>query len=216
MLLRASRATVCMAAVVGLASVASVRVGAEEPAPAVPRHRVTELTKRREAATTDGLRWLAAHQTSEGGWSAAGFGAWCRGERRSGAPSAGGGAASHDLVVSALALSALLGAGYTDDGKHEFAPTVRSALAWLKRTQRADGCLGDGEGPLGLAMHGVASLAAVEAFGMTGSAQLKDVAAKALGFLKASRDRWLSSPSEADVPTALVGWGRWRWSAPSS
>ncbi len=207
MLWSALRTTLGLCAVVVLASVGSVRAAADEPSPGAPRHRVSELTKRREAATTDALRWLAAHQTSEGGWSAAGFGAWCRGERRAGASSEGAGAASHDLVVSALALSAFLGAGYTDDGPDEFVPTVRRALAWLKRSQRADGRFGDGEGRLGLAMHGVAALAAVEAFGMIGSATLKDSAAKALGFLRASRDGWLSEQRDAEVPAALVGWG---------
>lgn len=203
----ALRTTLGRCAVGVLASVGSVRAAADEPSPGAPRHRLSALTKRREAATTDALRWLAAHQTSEGGWSAAGFGAWCRGERKAGASSEGAGAASHDLVVSALALSALLGAGYTDDGGDELAPTVRRALAWLKRSQRADGRFGDGEGRLGLAMHGVATLAAVEAFGMIGSATLKDSAAKALGFLRASREGWLSDQRDAEVPAALVGWG---------
>lgn len=87
----------------------------------------------RVAAAID---WLVRHQSPDGRWSCAGFGARCRGSRCNGA-----GDAAMDAGVTALAARALLAGGVRPDrGRH--AQALHEALGWLRASQDEDGCIG--------------------------------------------------------------------------
>ena len=87
----------------------SARVeAAETPEPAAqPAKRPDDLTDR-------GLLWLAAHQSADGGWEAAGFGSACRGAVLEPPNSDGSGLEEFDVGVTGLAAMAFLSSGYTN------------------------------------------------------------------------------------------------------
>ncbi len=88
------------------------------------------------------------------------------------------GKALYDPGVTGLALCAFLGAGYTNRGRHPFAKTVSKGLRYLKNVQDAEGCFGPRTSQHYIYNHATASLAMVEAYGMTGSPIFKGSAQK--------------------------------------
>ncbi len=129
------------------------------------------------------LQWLAAHQSPDGRWEAAGFGGWCDGNEMRDPADDGRGHTAYDVGATALTLSAFLGAGYTNRGRHPFAKTVSKGLRYLKKEQRADGCFVDPAAPWSSEQHAIATLALVEAYGITGSPIFKGAAQRSLDFL---------------------------------
>ncbi len=113
-----------------------LRRARRQPGPARPAAR-----RRAQAAVEDALKWLAAHQSPNGGWEAAGFQKWCDGKPAAQGPD-GMGKALYDPGVTGLALCAFLGAGYTNRGRHPFAKTVSKGLRYLKNIQDPEGCFG--------------------------------------------------------------------------
>jgi hypothetical protein len=162
-----------------------------------------------EAAVLDALRWLAAHQSPDGGWEGAGFHLWCDGRRVSGPGPDGLGKAGHDPGLTGLALLAFLGAGYTNRGDHPFAKTVASGLRYLKNVQDPEGCFGPRANQHYVYNHAIAALAMVEAYGMTGSAIYKGPAQKALDFIAIARNpyfAWRYGIKPGDNDTSVTGW----------
>ncbi|MGE0190896.1 MAG: prenyltransferase/squalene oxidase repeat-containing protein [Planctomycetota bacterium] len=163
-------------------------------------HRIAVEKDRQEArqAVERALRWLAAHQARDGGWDAAAFHEWCHREH---APSDmqadGAGKRTYDVGVSGLALCAFLGAGYTNRGDHEFAPTISRGLKYLKDVQDPEGCFGPQSNPQHVYNHALATLAMVEAFGMTGSPIFRGPAQRSLDFAVQARDSFLVWPDDA-------------------
>ena len=139
--------------------------------------------KKFDDAVEDALRWLAAHQSPNGGWEAAGFNRWCDGKPVSDASKMpdGLGKALYDPGVSGLALCAFLGAGYTNRGKHPFAKVVSKGLRYLKNIQDPEGCFGPRSTQQYIYNHATASLAMVEAYGMTGQPDLQGLRAARAG-----------------------------------
>ncbi|MBC7817686.1 MAG: hypothetical protein IAG10_12405 [Planctomycetaceae bacterium] len=154
-----------------------------------PIYEGRNLGKRRETARKYGgtdasekavelsLRWLAAHQNPEGYWDADGFDSLCPdGDRCTGHAglvkideegvdrlNAGKQA---DSGVTALALLAFLGAGYTHE-EGQYADQIDRTLSWLIRQQRADGYLGGKATHFEqMYCHAMATYALAEAFGM--------------------------------------------------
>ncbi len=160
--------------------------------------------KKTDDALEHDLRWLAAHQSADGGWSAAAWDRWC--DR---APTSGGqeglGKASHDVGVTGLALLAYLGAGYTNRGEHPFARTVGDGLHYLRNVQDAEGCFGPRASDSYACDHAVAALAMVEYCGMTGSSLYRSPAQKALDFLRIARDDVQGTEARAWAAAALHG-----------
>ncbi len=115
------------------------------------------------SVSADGRAWLARHQEQDGRWSAAGFGR----HDPEGDRCFGGGRATADVRVTAMALLTFLGVGYTDR-KNPHASTVRRALRFLIAQQVENGRIGarSGATPVG---HAVATLALSEAFWLTGN-----------------------------------------------
>ena len=157
------------------------------------RHRQRLAARTAPTAADDAidaaLRWLAAHQAPHGGWEAAGFGAWCQGQPVAAAQrkTDGAGSALHDVGVTGLAMCAFLGAGYTNRGEHAFARTVSRGLRYLKNVQDPEGCFGPRTAPGYLLDHAAATLAMVEALGMTGSPIFEGSAQRALDFVFLAR-----------------------------
>src|SRR5262245_55377843 len=98
----------------------------ERAAPRPSEASILEGT--RDDALADELRWLAAHQSDDGRWESAGFGAWCNGRRVQGEGPDGAGGALHDVGLTGLALLNFLASGYTHRGDHAFAKVVRNGL----------------------------------------------------------------------------------------
>jgi hypothetical protein len=173
------------------------------------RGRSTGTTARKDDAALHALRWLAAHQSDDGGWEAAGFDRWCDGKANTGEKPDGPGKAMYDAGVTGLALCAFLGAGYTNRGDHEFAKTVRKGLAYLKNVQDPEGCFGPRSTQHYIYNHATAALAMVEAYGMTESPIFKGSAQKALDFLALTRNPyyvWRYGVKPGDNDTSVTGW----------
>ena len=155
------------------------------------------------------LRWLAAHQSPDGGWGCEGWRNWCDGaENLNAVGLAGAGRPSHDVGVTGLALLAFLGAGYTNRSEGAFGKVVGNGLKYLRNVQDAEGCFGDRSTPRFVYNHAVAALAIVEAYGMTGSSIYKSPAQKALDFVAIARNpyfAWRYGVKPGDNDTAITG-----------
>jgi len=164
-----------------------------------------------DEAVEDALRWLAAHQSPDGGWGAATFDQWCDRQpvtdptRRPG----GLGKALYDPGVTGLALCAFLGAGYTNRGRHPFAKVVSRGLRYLKNIQDPEGCYGPRTSQQYIYNHATAALAMVEAYGMTASPIWKTSAQKGLDFIAMTRNpyfAWRYGIKPGDNDTSVSGW----------
>ncbi len=165
--------------------------------------------KRRDDAVLHGLRWLVAHQSEDGGWESEGFGRWCDGKEASGERPDGPGKPVYDVGVTGLALCAFLGAGYTHRGDHEFAKVVSRGLAYLKNVQDTEGCIGPRVTQHYFYNHAIASLAMVEAYGMTESPIYLSSAQKALDFIALARNpyfAWRYGVKPGDNDTSTTAW----------
>jgi hypothetical protein len=165
-------------------------------------------SRRGHDAVEHALRWLAAHQSPDGGWESEGFGRWCDGRRVAGGPD-GAGKAHYDVGVTGLSLLAFLGAGYTFRGEHPFATTVSRGLRYLRNAQDAEGCIGSRAGSHYVYSHAIAALALVEGYGMTGSNMLKVPAQKSLDFIAILRNpysAWRYGVKPGDNDTSVTGW----------
>jgi hypothetical protein len=165
--------------------------------------------KAADDAVEHALRWLAAHQSPDGGWEAAGFDKWCNGKPATGQRPDGLGKALYDPGVTGLALCAFLGAGYTNRGTHEFAKVVSKGLRYLKNVQDPEGCFGPRTTQHYIYNHATAALAMVEAYGMTGSPIFKGPAQKALDFIALARNPyfvWRYGVKPGDNDTSVTGW----------
>jgi len=168
-----------------------------------------------ENAIMSALAWLARHQSADGSWGAEAFVERCGGRRCTGI-----GDPEHDRGVTSLAVLAFLGAGFVPpllpegteataaDPVRRFGEAARKGLAWLVSKQDRLGGVG-GRGPKYMYSHAMGTLAIVEAFGMTGQAQFKDAAERALQFLVSARnpDRvWRYATGGGDNDTSVTGW----------
>ncbi|MDF1700353.1 MAG: terpene cyclase/mutase family protein [Planctomycetota bacterium] len=162
-------------------------------------------------AIDDALRWLAAHQSPDGGWEAAGFNRWCDGKPVSDASQMpdGLGKALYDPGVTGLALCAFLGAGYTNRGKHPFNKVVGRGLRYLKNIQDPEGCFGPRNTQQYIYNHATAALAMVEAYGMTGSSIWRGAAQRGLDFIALARNpyfAWRYGIKPGANDTSVSGW----------
>ena len=189
---------------------------AREATGSAPGERVSGPTRmgtipKAQIVVDDALRWLAAHQSPDGSWEAAGFVNWCDGAP-AGDPSKrpdGQGKALHDVGVTGLATLAFLGAGYTNRGKHPFCQVVSKALRYLKNVQDPEGCFGTRATQQYIYNHGAATLAMVECYGMTQSPLFKDSAQRALDFIFMSRNpymAWRYGVKPGDNDTSVTTW----------
>jgi hypothetical protein len=161
-----------------------------------------------EEAVLAGLLWLARHQEKDGRWGARAFAGRC-GE---GAACAGPGEEAADTGVTALAVLAFLGAGYTPvsrdmHGGACFGAVVREGLEWLMQAED--------RGPAGdpawgnLYNRSIAALALSEAAGLTGSERVCRSAQRAIDRLVAAQNPgagWRYTARCGDSDTSVTGW----------
>lgn len=126
-------------------------------------------TEASEQAVELSLKWLAAHQNPAGYWDADKYDAGQVEIDEEGINRQNAGKTA-DSGLTALALLAFLGAGYTQD-EGEYAETIDKALTWLIANQREDGFLGgDAAHFEQMYCHGMATYALAEAYGMQADA----------------------------------------------
>ncbi|MHC5010592.1 MAG: prenyltransferase/squalene oxidase repeat-containing protein [Planctomycetota bacterium] len=170
--------------------------------------RIGGPTGATEEAVELALQWLAAHQSPNGGWEAAGFSRWCNGRPVAEGPDGEGGA-MYDAGVTGLALLAFLGAGYTNRGSHPYTRVVGKGLRYLKSVQDPEGCFGPRTSQHFIYNHATAALAMVEAYGMTGSPIFRPSAQKALDFICLARNpyfAWRYGVKPGDNDSSVSGW----------
>lgn len=157
-------------------------------------------TRKSEEAVERSLKWLARTQHAEGFWDADEFGAgrMRADERKNGvvAQLAKGddqpAGARADTGVTALAVLAFLGAGYThEDGRYQ--EQVRKALSWLVRQQDQKGSLaGNATYFARMYCHGMATYALAEAVGMQddpfSEVEYRVALMKAVSYIAVSQD----------------------------
>lgn len=158
-------------------------------------------TPESEEAVERGLRWIAAHQSPDGGWTFDLKKSYCAGL------CANPGTEASTTAATAIALLPFLGAGYTHtQGEHR--ETVRKGLYYLLRRGRAT--------PEGLDLRegtmyaqGLAAIALCEAYAMTRDEALRDPATSAIRYIQSAQDRrgggWRYAPGEPG-DTTVTGW----------
>lgn len=174
-----------------------------DPARRAELVRVGGGNEQSEAAVDAALKWLIAHQLSDGGWS---FDMRacpeCKGQCGN-----SGGKAGDRCAATALALLPLLGRGCTHkDGP--YAKEVERGIGFLA------GLATQGQGQMfgtdgSLYSQGVAGIALAEAYAMTGDARLKRPAQLAMNFIMAAQDPqgggWRYRPRQPG-DTSASGW----------
>lgn len=154
-----------------------------------------------EQAVVLGLKWLAAHQDSAGGWSLDRFdhAGDCNGRCK-------GPGVDSDTAATALGLLPFLGAGHTHLNG-EYRETVDLALDRLIESQRLDGSFKEtGRGQM--YAHGLAAIALCEAFALTRDRKLLVPAQTAVQFIVLAQHKaggWRYKPRE-EGDMSIVGW----------
>lgn len=152
------------------------------------------------------LTWLQKHQSPSGSWSATKFMSNCVDDG-----CVGEGVSEHDIGITALAVLAFLGAGHTPTSG-PYARAVEAGLRFLLARQDAkSGCVGTIGKPRDfLYDHAIATLALVEAYGLTGAAEYEKAANAGVRFVLAARNP--NSAWRYDVPptgendVSVTGW----------
>jgi hypothetical protein len=169
-------------------------------------------TRATEGAVHAGLRWLARHQGEHGFWDSDAFRARCGKILPGGCGGPGG--ADYDIGVTALALLAFLGAGYTPQSTNTydgicFGDVVKKGLQWLIAVQDNDGCVGGRSTSKYMYNHSIASLALCEAFALTQDDAYKESAQKSINFLQIAQNpgkAWRYKAQCGDNDTSVTAW----------
>ncbi len=162
-------------------------------------------TPESELAVEEGLKWLARHQRSDGGWS---FDHVCPN-----CDQTCKGIGSHKewtAGATAMAVMCFLGAGHTQE-KGDYQNEVRAGLRYLLG-QRGGTRAGDdytkGRSP-GMYVQGLVGIALAEAYAMTRDDFLRPPAIAALDFIANAQDPngggWRYLPRQGG-DTSVVGW----------
>lgn len=152
------------------------------------------------------LRWLAAHQREDGGWSNAGFAAECG--KLGKEPCSGPGQATYDVGATGLVLLCFLGDGHTPSaGAHR--EVVARGLQWLVRQQSSEGVIGSRDEHDFLYGHALGCAALCEGVGL-GAEELREPAVRAVAFLESARHpegAWrYEVPATELGDTSVTGW----------
>jgi hypothetical protein len=156
-----------------------------------------------EKAVAAGLEWLKRHRTPEGWWDSDGFEKSCR-NGKCGGP----GGPLYDPGVTGLALLAFLGCGETHKTTR-YGPVVRDGLKYLKGIQDDEGCFGPRTSGHFTYNHAIATLAFVDAYGMTQSPLFKEPAQSGVEFILQCQNPylgWRYGVRPKDNDTSVTGW----------
>ncbi|MBK8978870.1 MAG: terpene cyclase/mutase family protein [Planctomycetes bacterium] len=152
-----------------------------------------------------GLEWLKDHQDENGQWDADDF----MKHDTEGAPCDGPGNPVHDIGVTGLALLAFLGDGSTmRSGPYK--EVVKKAVRWLREQQDdTTGLFGTNNSNEFVYNHAIATLAMVEAYGLSDYRVLQGNAQRAINYLEWHRNPysvWRYQPRDGDNDTSVTGW----------
>ncbi len=149
------------------------------------------------ALVDDGLRYLVSKQDGDGCWRA---------------EFEGSALPRNDIGVTALAVLAILGAGWSPTAPGPHSAAAARGLAALRLVQAADGAFrnSDSNEHMGYG-HAFATLAFVEAFAMSGNATYHAVAQKGLDYVFAARNPYYAwkygvRPGTNDTPSTACMW----------
>lgn len=145
--------------------------------------------RRVQAAINESLVWLASQQREDGSWNAA--------------------KAEHRVGATGLALLTFLGAGYTHATPSDYKSVVAKGLDFLRSSQDPEGCFSSRRSPHYNYDHAMATLAVVEAYGMTRSPLLLEPAQKGLDFTAMARNPymgWRYGVKPGDNDTSITHW----------
>ncbi|MBK8978871.1 MAG: terpene cyclase/mutase family protein [Planctomycetes bacterium] len=152
-----------------------------------------------------GLTWLATHQDEDGHWDADDF----MKHDAAGAPCDGPGNPVHDVGVTGLALLAFLGDGSTLRSG-PFREQVKRAVGWLREQQDPDtGLIGSPNSNEFVYDHAIATLAMVEAYGLSDYRVLRRNAQLGINYLEWHRNPygvWRYQPRDGGQDTSVTGW----------
>lgn len=137
-----------------------------------------------------GLRWLKRHQSDNGSWEAKNYYLNCQDNPKMepGKDAIG----DTTAALTGYAVLCYLGMGYDHKNSSQYRSTIKKGIDYLLSIQDNDGVIGKRNYE-----HAIASMAILEAYGMTTDNQLKDPCEKAIKVIK---NRQLIIDSE------LMGW----------
>jgi hypothetical protein len=144
-------------------------------------------TSASEVAVARALEWIAKQQKADGSWEF------------------DGSAKKNRVAATGMALLPFLAAGETHKTGRKYKAAVDKGLKFLLLAQKADGQLGTET----MYTHAVATLALVEAYGMTFDATLKAKAQAAVNFIVKAQcpdGGWRYTPGSAAGDTSVFGW----------
>ncbi len=151
------------------------------------------------------LEWLKKHQDEDGHWDADEF----MKHDVEGDPCDGPGNPVHDIGLTGLALLAFLGDG-SSLRSGPYRDEVKKAVGWLRQQQDMDtGLFGTNNSNEFVYNHAIATLAMVEAYGLSDSRILKPNAQGGLNYLEYHRNPysvWRYQPRDGDNDTSVTGW----------
>lgn len=151
-------------------------------------------SRKTEGAVDNGLAWLAKDQEEDGRWNI----------------QKSGGQGGHDVAATSFALLAFYGRGERHDQDCKYRDTVSRGLKWLLGQQnRVNGDL-RGANPQHNAMYdqGIASLALIEAYGVTKDPELRPRVSAAIEFMGETQHAeggWRYQPGERG-DLSVTGW----------
>ena len=152
----------------------------------------------------DGLKWLAKHQDPDGHWSSGEYMKQCP----VGDTCDGPGNPVHDVGMTGLALLAFLGDGSTMR-YGEYKQAIKKGIKWLRDQMDDEGLIGQASGSGYMYNHAIASLAMVEAYGLSRYKSLKKYAQRCINYIQNSRNPykvWRYYPRDGDNDSSVTGW----------
>lgn len=163
-----------------------------------------KVNREQMLAIDAGLEWLHKHQDGDGRWNCDGF----MRHDATGTKCDGPGNATHDVGVTGLAVLAYLASNHTTR-RGAYADTVSKAVGWLKDQQANNGCIGGNAQHDFFYDHAIATLAMVEAYGLSADPSLQSTAQKALDYIEFHRNPkkvWRYQPRDGDSDVSMTTW----------
>jgi hypothetical protein len=151
------------------------------------------------------LEWLKKHQDEDGKWDSDEF----MKHDIEGDPCNGPGNPVHDVGLTGLALLAFLGDGSTmRSGPYQ--EVVKKGVRWLRDQQdKNTGLFGTANSNEFIYNHAIATVAMVEAYGLSDYKILRKNAQDAINYLETHRNPysvWRYQPRDGDNDTSVTGW----------